>query len=79
MIHIPGIWNAMFNPPNKKALSKKVRIIIGLLSLPSLILAALLITTAMNDQRDTVDAFEIIYAAVGIFAAYVALTGKRFF
>jgi hypothetical protein len=72
----------MSNTPNKKTpkiLSKNVRIIIGLLSLPSLMLTALLISTAINDQWDTVDAFEIIYAAVGIFAAYIALTGRRFF
>lgn len=62
-----------------KTLSKNIRIIIGVLSLPSLMLTALLIFTAMNGQWDTVDAFEMIYAAVGIFAAYIALTGKRFF
>lgn len=62
-----------------KTLSKKVRIMIGVLSLPSLLLTAMLISTAMNDKWDTVDAFEVIYAIVGIFAAYVALTGKRFF
>jgi hypothetical protein len=62
-----------------KTFSVKVRILIGLLSIPSLLLAALLIKTAMNGDWDTVGAFELIYAAVGIFAAYIALTGKRFF
>ncbi|WP_371195709.1 hypothetical protein [Glaciecola sp. SC05] len=67
------------NQKRPKTLSKKVRIIIGLLSLPSLMLSAMLIRTALNDQWDTVDAFEVVYAGVGIFAAYIALTGKRFF
>jgi len=62
-----------------KTLSKKVRVIIGVLSLPSLMLSAMLISTALNGRWYTVDAFEVIYAAVGIFAAYIALSGKRFF
>jgi hypothetical protein len=62
-----------------KTFSVKVRILIGLLSIPSLLLVALLIKTGMNGDWDTVGAFELIYAAVGIFAAYIALTGKRFF
>jgi hypothetical protein len=62
-----------------KTFSVKARIIIGLLSIPSLMLVAMLIKTWMNDDWDSVGAFELVYAAVGIFAAYVALTGKRFF
>lgn len=62
-----------------KTFSLKIRIVIGLLSIPSLLLVALLIKTGMNGDWDTVGAFELIYAAVGIFAAYIALTGKRFF
>ncbi|MFC4701612.1 hypothetical protein ACFO4O_15765 [Glaciecola siphonariae] len=66
-------------PKTPKTLSTKVRIIIGLLSLPSLILTAMLIKTAMNDMWDTVGAFEVVYAAVGLFAAFISLTGKRYF
>lgn len=62
-----------------RTFSLKIRIVIGLLSIPSLLLVALLIKTGMNGDWDTVGAFELIYAAVGIFAAYIALTGKRFF
>jgi hypothetical protein len=62
-----------------RTFSVKVRIFIGLLSIPSLLLVALLIKTWMNGDWDTVGAFEIVYAVVGIFAAYIALTGKRFF
>jgi hypothetical protein len=62
-----------------RTLSPKVRVIIGILSLPSLLLAAFLIKTAKDGLWDTVGAFEVIYAAVGIFAAYIALSGKRFF
>jgi hypothetical protein len=62
-----------------KTLSNKLRILIGMMSIPSLVLAALLISTAIDKQWDSIDAFEVIYALVGIFAAYIALTGKRFF
>jgi len=62
-----------------RTFSLKIRIVIGLLSIPSLLLVALLIKTGMNGDWDTVGTFELIYAAVGIFAAYIALTGKRFF
>ncbi|MBT1451037.1 hypothetical protein KJ365_09115 [Glaciecola sp. XM2] len=65
--------------PESKTLSLKVRILIGILSIPSVLLAAFLINAGINGDWDSVGAFEVIYAAVGFFAAYIALTGKRFF
>ncbi|WP_395341270.1 hypothetical protein PN836_018835 [Ningiella sp. W23] len=71
----------MSHDQNKQAktLSKKVRLIIGILSIPSLILTAMLLKLALDGQQDSIGFFELTYAVVGIFAAYIALTGKRFF
>jgi hypothetical protein len=66
-------------PSKSKTLPIKVRVVIGLMSLPSLLLTAFLIKTALDGNWDTVDAFEVIYALVGMFAAYIALSGRRFF
>lgn len=66
-------------PSKPKTLPMKVRVVIGVMSLPSLLLTAFLIKTALDGNWDTVDAFEVIYALVGMFAAYIALSGRRFF
>lgn len=63
----------------KGKLSLSVRIIVGVLSLPSLLLAFMLISDALKGNFDGIGAFEIIYALVGLFAIYIALTGKKFF
>ena len=48
-------------PSKSKTLPIKVRVVIGLMSLPSLLLTAFLIKTALDGNWDTVDAFEVIY------------------
>jgi hypothetical protein len=63
----------------KGKLSLTVRIIIGVLAMPSLLLAFMLISEAIKGNFDGIDAFEIIYAVVGFFDIYIALTGKKFF
>jgi hypothetical protein len=52
---------------------------VGVLSLPSLLLAFMLISEVRKSNFDGIGAFEIIYALVGFFAIYIALTGKKFF
>jgi hypothetical protein len=60
-------------------LSLSVRIVVGILALPSLLLAFMLISDALNARYDSIGAFEIIYSLVGVFAVYIALSGKKFF
>jgi len=42
-------------------------------------LAALIIYSISNGNAEDIGFFEVIYAIVGLFAAYIALSGKRFF
>jgi hypothetical protein len=63
----------------KGKLSLTVRIIVGVLSLPSLLLAFMLISDAINSRYDGIGIFEVVYSVVGFFAIYIALTGKKFF
>jgi len=63
----------------KGKLSLTVRIIVGVLALPSLLLAFMLISDAINGRYAGIGAFEVIYSLVGFFAIYIALTGKKFF
>lgn len=63
----------------KEKLSLSVRIIVGTLSLPSLLLAFMLVSEALKGNFDSIGAFEFIYALVGFFAIYIALTGRKFF
>lgn len=63
----------------EQKLSMKVRILIGVIAIPSLILAAMLISMLINQTAGEISFFEVIYALVGVFAVYVALTGKKFF
>lgn len=64
---------------NQQQLSIISRILIGIVSIPSLILAAMLVSTLINQTSGDISFFEVIYALVGIFAMYIALTGKKFF
>ena len=64
---------------NEPKLSLKIRILIGILSIPSLILAAMTISMFINQTVGNIDYFEVIYSLVGVFAMYIALTGKKFF
>jgi len=63
----------------KGKLSLTVRIIVGLLALPSLLLAFMLISEAINGRYNGIGIFELVYSVVGFFAVYIALTGKKFF
>lgn len=60
-------------------LSLKIRILIGIFAIPSLILAAMTISMFINQTAGDIDYFEVVYSLVGVFAMYIALTGKKFF
>jgi hypothetical protein len=63
----------------EQKLSLKIRVLIGIIAIPSLILAAMIISTFINQTANDISFFEVIYSLVGVFAMYVALTGKKFF
>jgi hypothetical protein len=63
----------------EQKLSLKIRVLIGIIAVPSLILAAMTISMLINQTVGEVNFFEVIYSLVGIFAMYIALTGKKFF
>lgn len=69
----------MMNTDNKSKLSNNIRILIGLASLPSLFLGFMLVSALLNEQADTIGAFEVVYALVGLVGVYIALSGKRLF
>ncbi len=54
----------------KEKLSLSVRIIVGTLSLPSLLLAFMLVSEALKGNFDSIGAFEFIYALVGLALAF---------
>ena len=60
-------------------LSLTIRIVIGIVAIPSLILAAMLVSSLINQTAGNISFFEVIYSLVGVFAMYIALTGKKFF
>ena len=64
---------------NEPKLSFKVRVLIGIIAVPSLLLAAMIISMYINQTAGEISFFEVIYSLVGVFAMYVALTGKKFF
>jgi hypothetical protein len=63
----------------EQKLSLKIRILIGIIAVPSLILAAMIISMFINQTAGDISFFEVIYSLVGVFAMYIALTGKKFF
>ena len=70
----------MLKPINtEKKLSFKIRILIGIVAIPSLILAAMIVSMYINQTPGEISFFEVLYSLVGIFAMYIALTGKKFF
>jgi hypothetical protein len=69
----------MKSDSNKPMLSLKIRVLIGILGIPSLLLAFMIGTTVMRGNYDDISYFEVVYSLVGIFAIHVALTGKRYF
>ncbi|MFT6990703.1 MAG: hypothetical protein ACJASL_002685 [Paraglaciecola sp.] len=64
---------------NEPKLSLKIRILIGIIATPSLILAAMTMSMFINQTAGDINYFEVVYSLVGVFAMYVALTGKKFF
>ena len=64
---------------NEPKLSLKIRILIGIIAVPSLILAAMILSMLINQTEGEIDYFEVVYSLVGVFAMYIALTGKKFF
>lgn len=63
----------------EQKLSLKIRVLIGIIAIPSLILAAMIISMLIEQTAGEINFFEVIYSLVGIFAMYIALTGKKFF
>jgi hypothetical protein len=63
----------------KIKLSSKIRILIGIFAIPSLILAYMVGVMALNGDYQKVDYFEWFYSLIGILAIYIAITGKRLF
>jgi len=64
---------------NQPKLSLKIRVLIGIIAIPSLILAAMIMSMLINQTAGEISFFEVIYSLVGVFAMYIALTGKKFF
>ncbi len=64
---------------NEPKLSLKIRILIGIIAIPSLLLAAMIMSMLISQTAGDISIFEVIYSLVGVFAMYVALTGKKFF
>ncbi|GAC17906.1 hypothetical protein [Paraglaciecola arctica] len=60
-------------------LSLKIRIVIGIVAIPSLILAAMIMSMLIKQTEGEISFFEVVYSLVGVFAMYIALTGKKFF
>jgi hypothetical protein len=63
----------------EQKLSLKIRVLIGFIAIPSLMLATMIISTFINQTADDISFFEVVYSLVGVFAMYVALTGRKFF
>jgi hypothetical protein len=64
---------------NEQKLSLKIRGLIGIIAVPSLMLATMIISTYINQTVGDISFFEVVYSLVGVFAMYIALTGKKFF
>jgi hypothetical protein len=64
---------------DKAMLSLKVRILIGILGIPSLFLAFMIGATVLQGDYEDISYFEVMYSLVGVFAIHIALTGKKYF
>jgi hypothetical protein len=69
----------MQSPNSKPPLSIKIRVLIAIISLPSVVLAVMLGTLVAQGQAQDIGFMEVIYALVGFFALYMAISGKRYF
>ncbi len=63
----------------KPKLPLNIRLMIGVISLPSLALAVMLGVVLYNGDYKSIGAFEVVYSAVGVLGLYIAVTGKRLF
>lgn len=63
----------------EQKLSLKFRVLIGIVAIPSLILAAMVMSMLIKQTPGEISLFEVVYSLVGVFAMYIALTGKKFF
>ncbi|MFT5757176.1 MAG: hypothetical protein ACI9LM_001905 [Alteromonadaceae bacterium] len=67
------------NNNNNKKLANNIRILIGIVALPSLYLAYMITVMTINGSASSVDYFEWVYAFTGFIAIYIAITGKKLF
>ena len=56
-----------------------IRVLIGVIAIPSLYLAYMIGVMALNGDFQKVDYIEWVYSIIGFVAVYVAITGKRIF
>jgi hypothetical protein len=69
----------MSKPNNKSKLPVNIRVIIGVIAIPSLYLAYMIGVMALNGDFQKIDYIEWVYSFIGFVAVYVAITGKRIF
>jgi len=63
----------------KTKLPFNVRVLLGIFAIPSLFLAYMIGSVAVNGDYQEIDYFEWVYSLIGILALYIAITGKRLF
>jgi hypothetical protein len=56
-----------------------IRLLLGVFAIPSLFLAYMIGTMALNGNFQVINYFEWIYSLLGFFAMYIAISGKRVF
>lgn len=64
---------------SKGTLSLPIRLLIGVIALPSFVLFCMVVATVLAGDAESIDLFEVVYSLVGVVALYIALTGKRLF
>jgi len=69
----------MATSDQKTKLPSNVRILLGVFAIPSLFLAYMICSMAVNGDYQEIDYFEWVYSLIGILALYIAITGKRLF
>ncbi len=68
------------NTKNKSTkLPLNIRLLLGLFAIPSLFLAYMVGTMALNGDYQAIDYFEWIYSLLGFVAIFIAISGKRVF
>ncbi|MFT6898525.1 MAG: hypothetical protein ACJA13_002946 [Paraglaciecola sp.] len=60
-------------------LSLNIRVLIGILAFPSLVLALMIGATVVRGDYGDISYFEVMYSLVGIFVIHIALTVKKYF